>query len=191
MPIQSKQDLKAYLDADRIALKRKGKRPEFKDLIWKFQICMRKREYIKNCKSGIFWNSYEKILSFKYLILSLLCGYDIPLNVFGKGLRIAHRGTIIINGNTQIGDNCTLHAMVNIGTVPGLQNATPTLGDNIYIAPGVKIYGKIHIASGIAIGANAVVNKDFNEENITIAGVPARKISSMGIKDISERNKRQ
>lgn len=191
MPIQSKQDLKAYLDADRIALKRKGKRPEFKDLIWKFQICMRKREYIKNCKSGIFWNSHEKILSFKYWILSLLCGYSIPLNVFGKGLRIAHRGTIIINDKTQIGDNCTLHAMVNIGTVPGLPYAAPTLGDNIYIAPGVKIYGKIHIASGIAIGANAVVNKDFNEENITIAGVPARKISSMGIKDISERNKRQ
>ncbi len=54
MPIQSKQDLKAYLDADRIALKRKGKRPEFKDLIWKFQICMRKREYIKIVNQGYF-----------------------------------------------------------------------------------------------------------------------------------------
>jgi serine O-acetyltransferase len=50
----------------------------------------------------------------------------------------------------------------------------------VYIAPGAKIYGAIEIADNIAIGANAVVNKSFLEPNITIAGVPARKISDKG-----------
>ena len=39
-----------------------------------------------------------------------------------------------------------------------------------------KITAKIKIADGIKIGANSVVTKSFLEPNITIAGVPAKKI---------------
>ncbi len=120
----------------------------------------------------------------------MICSFSIPPNVFGKGLSIAHRGTIVVNGNTHVGDNCRIHVCVNIGTLPGCSNAAPTLGDNVYIGPGVKIYGKIKIGSGIMIGANAVVNKDFLEDNICIAGVPAKKISEKGRFEIEEENKR-
>ena len=41
---------------------------------------------------------------------------------------------------------------------------------------GAVIIGKIKIADGIKIGANSVVTKSFLEPNITIAGVPAKKI---------------
>lgn len=109
-----------------------------------------------------------------------MCGFSIPPNVFGKGLSIAHRGTIIVNSHSKIGDNCRLHACVNIGTKPGVPDAAPTIGDNVYIAPGVKIYGSIHIGNGVVIGANAVVNKDFLEDNVTIAGIPAKIISYKG-----------
>jgi serine O-acetyltransferase len=68
---------------------------------------------------------------------------------------------------------------VNIGASGGKKDA-PIIGDNVYIAPGVKIYGGIEIAEGIAIGANSVVNKSFTEPNITIAGVPAKKIADGG-----------
>ena len=44
----------------------------------------------------------------------------------------------------------------------------------------VKLFGAIHIADKCAIRANAVVNKDFEEEGITTAGVPAKKISNKG-----------
>jgi serine O-acetyltransferase len=54
------------------------------------------------------------------------------------------------------------------------------LGNNIYIGPGAKIFGKIRLADGIAIGANAVVNRSFDEPGITIAGVPARQINVEG-----------
>ena len=51
------------------------------------------------------------------------------------------------------------------------------------IASGAKIFGNITIADGIVIGANSVVNKSFLEPNITIAGVPAKKISNKGSQD--------
>ena len=47
----------------------------------------------------------------------------------------------------------------------------------MYIGVGVVIIGDVEIADNIVIGANAVVNKSFLEPGITIAGVPARKIS--------------
>lgn len=128
---------------------------------------------------------YHKI---RYKILGLLCGYEIPLNCIGKGLSIAHRGTIIINEATKIGENCRIHVGVNIGTAPGCKNVAPQIGNNVYIAPGVKMYGNIKVASGIIIGANAVVTKSFLEENICIAGVPAKKISNMGRLELEHRN---
>ena len=187
--IQSKKDLKDYLEADRKALGRKTKKPSISDLIWHYEISLRKNEYYNNCKKGIIWKPIRIINKYKLSLLSILCGYELPLNRIGKGLRIAHRGTIVMNPSASIGENCLLHVGVNIGTVPGCPDVAPKIGDNVYIAPGAKLYGRIEIASGIMIGANSVVNKSFTEENITIAGIPARKISEMGRFEIDRRNR--
>ena len=45
-----------------------------------------------------------------------------------------------------------------------------------FLGSGAKIIGEVHIANGCIIGANAVVTKDFLEENSIIAGVPAKVI---------------
>lgn len=105
-------------------------------------------------------------------------GFTIPINVIDKGLVIPHRGTIIINPHAVIGENCTIHAGVNIGAATGTKYDAPKIGKNVFIGPGVKIFGNITIADNIAIGANSVVNKSFHESGITIAGVPAKKVSN-------------
>lgn len=56
----------------------------------------------------------------------------------------------------------------------------PVIGDNVFISPGVKMFGDIRIGNNIVIGANSVMNRSFEEDNICIAGVPARKISNNG-----------
>ena len=66
---------------------------------------------------------------------------------------------------------------MNIGTTNGNKKAAK-IGDNVYIGPGVKIVGDISIPDGTVIGANAVVNKSIYENGITVAGVPAKKISN-------------
>jgi serine O-acetyltransferase len=111
--------------------------------------------------------------------MSIHLGFTIPLNVFGPGLCIAHRGTIVINKDTRIGENCRIHACTNIGTSRGGISA-PQIGNNVYIGPGAKIFGDITVADNIAIGANSVVNKSFYEKGISIAGVPAKKINNKG-----------
>lgn len=89
-------------------------------------------------------------------------------------------GPIIINCGAKIGKFVRIHSGVNIGTKAGGGTEAPKILDYVYIGPGAKLFGNITIANHIAIGANAVVNKDFFEENITIAGVPAKKISDKG-----------
>ncbi|MDO5843882.1 MAG: serine acetyltransferase [Methanocorpusculum sp.] len=182
--IKSKSDLREYLEEDRKALgiKRKHYRL-FLDVvlnpIWKYEILLRKAEYYKNnpsLKNKLLFYIY----SYRKQKLGLKCNFTVPLNVCGKGLNLAHIGPIIINGNAKIGDYCRIHVGVNIGTKAGFSGKAPSIGNNVYIGPGAKLFDEITIADNIAIGANAVVNKSFLEPNIAIAGVPAKKINDKG-----------
>ncbi len=89
---------------------------------------------------------------------------------------------MVVNGGAQIGEYCRIHVGVNIGTAAGAGDLAPKIGNGVYIAPGAKIFGPIEIADGIAIGANAVVNKSFQAPNISIGGIPAKQISDKGSK---------
>lgn len=135
-----------------------------------------------NCKTNLFWKILELYYRFRLKVSGRKLGFTIGPNIFGPGLSIPHCGTIVVNSNATVGSNCRIHVCVNIGSSGGNVNA-PKIGNNVYIGPGVKIYGDISIADGIAIGANSVVNQSFLEKNITIAGVPAKKIGDGGSVD--------
>ena len=182
--IRSKSDLQQYLQYDKIALGRKGRSPRATDYIWKYEILLRKCEYINNCVKNpmlrLLWGGFVR---YKRAVIGAMCGFSVPINCVGKGLCIAHIGPIIINPNASVGENCRIHVGVNIGADARISGAAPSIGNNVYIGPGAKLFGKIEIADGIAIGANAVVNKSFSERDISIAGVPA-KISEVGTRGI-------
>ena len=176
--ITSKKDYKYFLEQDRIALGKKYKRPKIlHDEIWKFERLLRKAEYYVNSRKDLFGKIYGLYIQYKYYKARLKYNTYIPLNVFDSGLSIAHFGSIVVNGNAKIGRNCRIQENTTIGTTNGIDKA-PILGDNIFIGSGARIIGDIKIENNIAIGANAVVNKSFLENGITIAGVPAKKISS-------------
>ncbi len=182
--ISNKEDYYHFIEADKKQLGRKTKHPKLNDYVWRYEIYLRKCEYYKNCKKGLINKiilHYYKIRRFK---IGSICNFSIPLNVCGMGLSIAHIGPIIINPNAKIGNNCRIHVGVNIGTSAGKSGDAPIIGDNVYIGPGAKLFGRIKIANNIAIGANAVVNKSFIEEGIAIAGVPAKKINNKGSKGL-------
>jgi serine O-acetyltransferase len=192
--IRSKEDYLHYLEADRVALARTRLSASDRviqliapDYIWKFQRLLRKLEYHKNVKSHGFLNRLVYFhLKRQYRELSVKLSFTIPENVFGPGLAIVHYGTIVVNGNARVGANCRLHVCTNIGASGGSDKA-PRIGDNVYIAPGAKIFGDITIASNTAIGANAVVDRSFEEENTLIAGVPAKRIKTIAIRDLIPR----
>ncbi|QSZ67861.1 serine acetyltransferase [Methanofollis aquaemaris] len=178
--ILSKQDYLFYLGADKASLNQKRKYPRLLvDEVWIYQRLLRKCEYWNNCKKNktLIHKLYFQVLLFRLTRQGICLGFTIGLNCFGPGLSIAHHGTIVVNGRARIGANCRVYPGVNIGVNPGDPINVPSIGDNVYIGPGAKIFGNIQIANDIAIGANAVVNKSFLEAGITIGGVPARKIS--------------
>jgi serine O-acetyltransferase len=191
--IKTVVDRAYYLEADRIALGRR-RNPFFTrqwlagivfgDDLWRFEIALRSLEYLHNQEQRP-WVRIRKLFAYRrYLRLSRMLGYTIPINVFGPGLSIAHVGTIVVNTGARVGANCRLHVCVNIGTEAGFSENAPRIGDNVYIGPGAKIFGGIEIADGCAIGANAVVNKSFMEPGSVIAGVPASKIGEIDTSNI-------
>ena len=92
-----------------------------------------------------------------------------------------HTGPILINGKATIGENVSLH--INTAIVAhGNRGGVPTIGNGVVLGVGAVVLGDVRLADNIAVGANAVVNKSFAEENIAIAGVPAKKISNNGRK---------
>lgn len=188
--INSKKAYKQFLKSDKEALGINNnnillniKDFFFPNYIWKFQKLLRKLEYFHNCKNKGLNKFYYYYLKFRFRVLSVKLGFSIPINVFGPGLSIVHYGTIIVNRNTKVGKNCRIHACTNIGASGGNLEA-PQIGDNVYIAPGAKIYGDIKIANNIAIGANSVVYKSFNKNGTMIAGNPAKEIKKINIKKI-------
>ena len=173
--IKSKDDYKMYMCMDAQALGKKNKRIVLLgNEIWRFERALRHYEYHLNVTHHrilmLFWRIIYRNLSYKL-------GFEIPPNVFGGGLRINHFGNIVVNPEVRIGEWCDIHQGVNIGTDG---KGCPIIGENVWIGPGAKIFGKIQIGDECAIGANAVVNKSFMEKGISIAGVPARRVSDHG-----------
>lgn len=179
--IASKTDLKEYLLADKKALQipetKKFPTPLY-DEVWRFQIALRKAEYAVNCRKGLFYLPYRLYRKVLFHLNSVRCGFSLPLNVFGKGLSIAHYGTIVVNANARIGEYCRIQECVTIGSSG--DDLAPQIGDYVFIGSGARIMGNVHISDGVSIGAGAVVVKSIIEKNISVAGVPARKISDKG-----------
>lgn len=197
--IKSRKDYEYYLKMDSISmgLKKTSKLVSiFKAIFspqyeWQFIKSLRWLEYCENVKKNnmcgggmLLW----LIAKYRYRKISVKLGYSIPVNVFGPGISLPHRGNIIINPHAQIGDNCRIHVGVNIGAH---HDKAPRIGKNVYIGPGAIIFGDIEIADNCSIGANATVNRSFIEPNCIVAGTPAivkkRNVTSWnGIKPISK-----
>lgn len=176
--IKTKEDLKYYMEQDRLNLKQQKLKPSWYDDVWKYEIILRKHEYYHNKEKK---NLIDKILlrhyNHKHHKLSSIYTTSIPINVCGPGLSIAHFGALYINSNSKIGKNLRIQTGVVIGGSSSTPNKFANIGDNVYIGVGAKILGGVTIANCVAIGANAVVTKDILEEGTTWAGVPAKKIS--------------
>ena len=97
-PIGTRDEYQFYLEADRASLEVTRHRPRlFGDEIRRFDGFLRAIEYDENCHPSLLWAPYRALLSIRLHRLSTRLGFTIPPHVFGPGLAIAHRGTIVVN----------------------------------------------------------------------------------------------
>ena len=93
----------------------------------------------------------------------------------------AIKAKIIIGKGTMIAPNCGL-----ITTNHNKNDLTQhdegkeiKIGENCWIGMNAMILPGVHLANHIIVGAGSVVTKSFEEENIIIAGNPAKKIKNI------------
>ena len=179
--INNKKDQDYYISKDNSYIREKNKINmifvhDSMYYISKYVSYLRKQEYyINTAKKSKFKKLLALLYERKKHNLGNKLGFYIAPNCFEEGLTIYHHGSVIVNPNSRIGKNCKLHGNNCIGN-NGITEKCPIIGNNVDIGFGAVIIGDVQIADGIKIGANALVNKSFSEQGITIAGVPAKKV---------------
>lgn len=114
--------------------------------------------------------------------IQALWGIEIPRGAtIGPGLYIGHYGGITVSSGTVIGRDCNLSQSITIG-VSGAdeKRGAPRIGDNVYIAPGARLFGRINIGNNVKIGANAVIHKDLPDNAIAVMDPGFKIISYAG-----------
>jgi len=112
-----------------------------------------------------------------HMLIEITTGISIgPQAELGPGCYIGHFGGIIVAGEVRMGPGCTFSQGVTIGIAGrGEERGCPTLGANVYIGPGAKVFGLITIGDNARVGANAVVNRDV-AAGVLVGGIPAQVI---------------
>jgi serine O-acetyltransferase len=130
--------------------------PGFKYIFW-LRVC----HFLQRKKRFIILFVMARYLYKRY---TYRFGISIPFNTrIGKGFLIESINGIIINGATIIGEKCTISQGVTIGVQNrGDNKGVPTIGNNVYIAPGSIIFGRIFIGDNTSIAPNAVILKDID-----------------------------
>ncbi|MBT4004453.1 MAG: hypothetical protein HN846_00410 [Candidatus Pacebacteria bacterium] len=115
---------------------------------------------------------------FYFLITYFVLDYHIePMVSIGGGLFL-HNRDIVITDRTEIGKNFSIMGHTTIATDFDAKDVLITIGDNVKIGTGARVIakGKLKIADGVIIGANAVVTKSLLKKNSVYAGIPAKFI---------------
>jgi serine O-acetyltransferase len=168
--IRSRAELKAYQEADRLALGGPhGAKAWLLEDVWRYQRALRRLEYELNTRVN---PPLRLVAKLHHRRLGRRLGLSVPPNVFGPGLSISHPGTIVVHSAAKVGANCRIHVDVTVGSV--------TIGDNCYIGAGARLLDAIELGSRTIVGANAVVNRSFPEGNVTLVGVPAKATAGSG-----------
>lgn len=100
-------------------------------------------------------------------------GIEMNEKNIGKGVEIYHTFGIVVNGDSEIGENCKFHGNNCIGN-NGKNSKCPKIGNNVRFGVGSKVIGDVEIADDVVIAAGSVVVNSILESGVTVAGIPAR-----------------
>ena len=151
--------------------------------------------YYGKYDAATFWKAYLLNRTFRFQYAFRMCQEKGIKHIFGRvlwalnrtkkdiviprttkigyGLYIGHGGPLVLHPLTVIGNNCNLSQFSSIGSN---EDHAATIGDNVYIGPGVYVVEDVKIGNNVTIGAGSVVTKDI-PDNATAAGNYAKVLS--------------
>lgn len=136
---------------------------------FQFTYFFRKASLSKNFIGKAFWSILHRLSMWKF-------GFQIPVGTkIGKGFRISHFGTIIINKNAEIGDNFNIASGTLIGYSEGKNKGFPKIGNNVILNVNSVIVGGVTIGNNVLIAPNTFVNFDIPDNSI-VMGSPGQII---------------
>lgn len=102
----------------------------------------------------------------------------------GKGFYISHFGSVIINPNVVIGENCNIASGVVIGQENrGKRKGVPTIGSSVWIGSNAVVVGNIRIGNDVLIAPLTYCNFDVPDHSIVI-GNPGKVIPKENATDM-------
>lgn len=177
--IQTKNDLKFYIAADRImnGLSEEKSLKEIlmgiingplKGTIINYLCAMRHYAYYSNNRKSKFSLNFFPMLYWhrRWNNLGLKLGFSIGHNSLGYGVVIPHHGTIVVNADARIGNYAVLH------TCTCVAGGNKEIGDFFYLSTGSQIVGELTLGDGVTVAAHSLVNSSFPSK-VLIAGSPA------------------
>lgn len=172
--IRNKKELEFYLMADRMMNRGRFKESAvtwlkkhlLPDYIMLYLEALRKLSYYSHC-SGIHNILFRSFWRIRHYRLGVKLGYDIGQDVLGYGVVLGHPGTIIIGASNRIGNYAVLH------TSTCISNNGKRIGDGLYLSAGSVLTRQLTLGNNVQIGANSLVNKSFDKDNIMLGGAPS------------------
>ncbi len=125
-------------------------------------------------KASACSNIFGKILYYPlFHITKVITGIQIPIGTkIGKGLKIGHFGTIVVNPQAEIGENFNIAQGCLIGNALGKRKGVPKIGNNVVMSANSVIIGNVTIGNNVLIAPLSFVNIDVPDNSIVI-GNPA------------------
>ena len=156
----------------KIVIKEVLKRSSTVGLLICYRMChyyseLEKKNPVQKILHGLFYVRFKQLQEH--------CGIELNQHTnIGYGLRLPHKGNIVIHPQAQIGDLCEIMQGVTIGNnIMKSRDEVAEIGNQVMICAGAKIIGKVKTGNTVIVGANAVVTKDVPDETI-VGGVPAK-----------------
>ena len=145
-------------------------------------LCLfRLSQFFRKLQKPYFYLTIPYLILYRFIVEWVL-GIELSWNTkVGRGLKLYHGQSLVVNDKTILGNYCTLRQNTTIGhkeLEDGTFSDAPIIGDFVDIGANVVIIGAIVIGNNIKIGAGSVVTKDLPSNGIYV-GNPAKLLKKV------------
>ncbi|RYF09628.1 MAG: serine acetyltransferase [Flavobacteriales bacterium] len=144
--------------------------------------------YLKMHKSRVVRALGYPLLKMYQVFVVWNWGIEIPCETqIGLAFNLGHGNTVVVNGDTVIGNYVLLRQYTTIGNKGTGASGSPVIGDHVEIGANCVIIGDITIGNNVTIGAGSVVTKSIPPNSIAY-GNPLKIIGKTIIGKVNPTN---